>query len=107
MSGANDYLSSIYPGYLDPTQIPIKPGDTERAMHDVQPFSARTGVEYAATNSTRRQMLEDLRREMAESLFQVNAPRVAQEIPVQSSKNQSITIDINLNINLNINVNRE
>lgn len=117
-AGANDYLNSIYPGHIDPTQMPIKPGDTERAMHEhPSRFSyAQIGTENTQQSPSfqnlnpARQILEELRREMAESLYKLNSPipqNVYRETLPATIKNQPITIDINLNINLNIRTNNE
>jgi hypothetical protein len=100
---ANDQVSSIYPGYFDPTQVPMTPGDTQVPM---QPFQAPITQEKLVEHVERRQCLpqaspEHYRQQMQQEYENLKHPGT-QLYKAQSVEAIIIPIVIELSINLNI-----
>jgi hypothetical protein len=101
------YLSQIYPGYSDPTQVPIRPGDTEIAMrrpsqptHDAQ---SSIPSPVAVDLGTIRQQIEAMSQyiQSQQQFTRVSTPPSAPIAPTRVP----IVVDLQINLNLNLNIN--
>lgn len=98
------YLSQVYPGYNDPTQVPIRPGDTEIAMHSPPqpaPVAQSSAPNSVDLNALRRQI--DLMSQYTQS--QQQFARVMPAPAAVAPTRIPIVIDLQINLNLNLNIN--
>lgn len=112
---ADAWMAQMYPGYSDPTQVPMIPGDTERAMYPPQSQSTNqnNGSAQQPIQNVPQQMIELMHR-MAATIQPESAATTLQ------SANQTLSIspgqhvqpiripivfDLTFNLTINLNIN--
>lgn len=102
---AGDYLSVMFEGYVDPTQVPMRPGDTQIPMYKEklpeapphQPTHPEAPEEYRRTVEAQYQQ-QSMRRSL------LNSTTLPQSVNSESRiSTVTIPIVIELTINLKIN----
>lgn len=99
-----DYLSAIYPGYFDPTQVAMRPGDTQI------PMQIETSPAPPQQENTERERLELIQQEYRQKIdlqYQQQKLQSRNEInitPAISNQIQSIKIPIVIELTINLNI---
>lgn len=131
---ADDWMSQVYPGYSDPTQTPMRPGDTSRPMQTPPPqqmnnnngnFKQNYDLMQAAFQQQGQRQQQPAQpdndamiREFMQFMHQVQRAQQPPQLPPQQTKVTTpilepitvpLTFDLvfNLTINLNIKHNGE
>ena len=114
-SEADYWISQAYPGFSDPTQVPMRYGDTERPLHPpVPPAQPPNATPYQQSVPN----LDDLNR-IKQLLLSAMTPYGAAALsPPQPKINQSVTpgeaiapiripltFDLQFNISINLQIN--
>ena len=117
------WMAQIYPGFEDPTQVPMRPGDTDRPIQPPQQLNGQ-----AANNPLQQvaQMMEQM-RQVQQAMTQLPTtqqgtfwgeteehklpPQPVQYAAVQSQQNAvqpirvPLVFDLTFNLTINLNIN--
>jgi hypothetical protein len=114
MTEGDFVIAQMYPGFEDPTQVPIIPGDTERPMYTPQQQPQQASMNgQVLPNQLQQvaQMMEQIKQLQQAALTQPSQPQNIQSpYVVQSQQNVQpirvpLVFDLTFNLTINLNIN--
>lgn len=110
---AGDYLSVMFEGYIDPTQVPMRPGDTQVPMQREQvpevppaitPTHPEVANEYQKAVEAQYRQQNEMRQHQERSPLPRSSPIVFEQ-SVESNRISTVVIPISIELTINLKIN--
>lgn len=98
-----DYLSALYPGYFDPTQVAMRPGDTHIPMQIEKPEQTER-EKLELVQEEYKQKIEQQYQQQKLHINEYSHKELVQRSRLESNQVQAITIPIVIELTINLNV---